>query len=101
MTTVNISYSDVPGFPEGTVVDHVLVSLVATTNTNNNQSQSVPNGTTAAVFTLNPDTYTVSVWGVSAGGQHLGSPATATFVVAAPVPVTITVNLPTGVTVTP
>ena len=89
-------YSDVTGFPTGSVVDHILVTLTGT-NSVNNQSQSVAPSTATVTFsTVAADTYTVSAQAFPATGAGYG-----TAVVSAPVtstgPVTITLSLPASV----
>lgn len=102
--TATISNANTPGFPVGTFVDHVVCSLLSQTgNPVNNQSQNIPAPTGAssqAVFgSVSPDTYKVSCQGMDGNGNPLGSPAVSTaFTVAAPPP-TISLILPSSVSV--
>jgi hypothetical protein len=91
--TGSVSYSDVPGFPEGSVVDHVLVTLTGT-DPANTQSQTVAPGTTSVTFaSVAPDTYTVSAQAFPATGAGYGVAAVSNSVVVS-APVTVTLSIP-------
>lgn len=91
-----ISYSPVGGFPAGTVLDHIRVTI--TGNSTPAQSQSVAPGVSPVVFANVPaDTYSYQVDAVDGNGATLTS-RTGSFVVSAPT--TVTLNLPSGVSVT-
>ena len=90
-----ITYADVPGFPVGTVVDHVLVTVTdsAVPPVNPTLTQSVPDGTATVTFlNVAAGSYAFSVSGRDASGNVLGKPVTGTFTVV--VPATITLSLP-------
>lgn len=92
-TTINVSYADVGGFPAGSAVDHITVSISAT------QSQDVPAATASVSFAdVAPGDYTATASAKDATGAVLGTPATASFTVVAPA--TVTLSLPATVTVT-
>lgn len=91
----SIVYTDVPGFPAGSVVDHVVVTV---TSSGASQSQNVPPGTTSVTFeNLADGDYTLSVAGVDASGNTLGTPATGSFTLSTG-PTTVTLSLPASVT---
>lgn len=95
MTVATITYADVPGFPEGTVVGSISVSFVGQLAADS-QTQSVAPGTPSVTFTLAPDTYNWTVQAADANGKGLGTPITGTFVVVAP---TVTLSIPSAVSV--
>jgi hypothetical protein len=89
-----ITYADVPGFPAGTVVDHILVTATdaAIPPVNPMLTQSVPEGTATVTFTgIAFGAYTFSVQAETAAGQPLGTAVTGKFTVVAPV---VTLSLP-------
>jgi len=94
MSTITIGYTDVPGFPAGTAVDHYRLRVVGLVTPETSQPVT---GTSVDYTFPGPDTYTVGVAGVGATGTVLGTEVTTTFVVAAPV--TVTLSLPSSVTV--
>lgn len=96
MSTITLGFTNTPGFPAGSAVDHIRLEItgVATAQT----SQAVAVGVTTVNYTFPaPDTYTVTVQAVAADGTLYGSPVSTTYVVAAPV--TVTLSLPSSVTV--
>jgi len=95
MSTITIGYTATPGFPAGSVVDHIGVSIVGLVAANN-QSQNVAPGTTTVTVTLNPDTYTISVQAFDVNNNAFGTAVSTTLVVSAPT--TVTLNIPSSVT---
>jgi hypothetical protein len=95
-----ISYAAVAGFPAGSVVDHVNVTITGSATGNTTpQSQNVPPATASVTFTnLTPDTYTYSVQGMPASGAGYGTAVTGTFTITSVA--TISLNLPSAVAVT-
>lgn len=92
----SVTYADVPGFPAGSKVDHVLVSIAGSSPASA-QSQSVAPGTNSVVFSnVVPDSYTITVQAQDAAGNNFGSPVTGTFTAT---DTTVTLNLPSAVTV--
>ncbi len=89
-----------PTFPPGTVVASLAITVTGTAagNTTPITGQVAPNSTSATVDITVPDTYTASVQAQDANGNALGPPATDTFVVTAPA--TVSLSLPSTVTVT-
>lgn len=98
MSTKNfsISYADVPGFAAGTSVASISVSV---TDPNGIQSvTSVAPGSASSTYEATVvGTYAVSVQGVDQNANLLGSAVTASFDVAAPA--TVTLSLPSSVSV--
>ena len=73
-----ITYASVAGFPVGSAVDHVEVSVVD--QANNITKQNVPNGTASVTFPNLPDgSYTFTIQAFSAAGAGYGTPVTGTF----------------------
>jgi len=94
MSSFTVSYSDVAGFPAGSVVDHVVVT--ATEAAGASLTQSVAPGTASVTFDLTPGTWDISAQGFPAVGAGFGKPAVLSgFVVA--VPVTVTLSLPSAI----
>ena len=94
---VSITYADMPGFPAGSIVDHIVVTVVGTVNTLPNM-QAVPPGTASVTFDLIADDYTVSAQGFGADGTAFGKPVSTTFTITAPA--TISLSLPFTLTAT-
>ena len=94
---LTVAYSDVPGFPAGSAVASILVSVTDTSVTPPTAvTQTVSPGTTAVTFAnLAAGTYSVSVAAQDASNAVLGTPVTGTFDV--PVPATVTLTLPASV----
>lgn len=99
MTNILISYTDVPGFPAGSIVDHIVVTVTGTAagNTLPNM-QAVPPGTASVTFDLIADDYTVSAQGFAADGTGFGKPVSTTFTITAAA--TISLSLPATVSAT-
>ena len=90
-----IAYADVPGFPEGSVVDHVLVSII--NSTGGVAQQSVAPSTASVTFDgVAAGDYTYSIQAFPVSGAGFGTPVTGSFTVAAPA--TITLALPASAT---
>lgn len=90
-----ITYADVPGFPAGTSVDHIVVSVTDTSvSPTTTVSQNIPAGTLSVSFDLDAGSYTYTVAGVDGSGVVLGSPAQGSFAVTAPA--TVTLSLPSA-----
>jgi hypothetical protein len=96
--TLAIVYTDVPGFPAGSVVDHIVATVTGTANTTP-VTQNAPPGTASIVFpSLPADTYTFSVGGTDAAGTVFGTAVTGSFTITEPT--TVTLSLPSTVDVT-
>jgi hypothetical protein len=94
---ISITYADVPGFPENSVVDHILVTVTGSTTPAT--SQSLPPSTGTVTFpNLPADTYTVTAQGFPATGAGFGTAASATFTITAPA--TVTLSLPATLSAT-
>lgn len=94
--TVSVQYSPVPGFPAGSVVDHIAAAITGS-NPANSMSQNVPPGTGSVVFTnVTADSYTFSISAVDASGNTFGTPVTGTFTAT---DTTVTLSLPSSATV--
>lgn len=92
-----IVYALVPGFPAGTVLNHIRVTITGASTAA--QSQTVPPGNSPVVFpSLPADTYTYAVDSIDGNSNVLAS-KTGSFVVAG-APATISLGLPSTVTVT-
>lgn len=97
MSTITISYADVPGFPAGSAVANINVT-VSNPDATVQPVQSLPPATTSATFTATQvGNYGISVQAVDATGAALGPAVTATFSVQAPS--TVTLSLPSSITV--
>ena len=93
--TLTVVYADVPGFPAGSAVDHVAVTVTGAVAPA--VTQTVAPGTTAVIFpALGVDTYSYSIAAQDASGAVLGSAVTGTFAVTAPA--TVTLSLPASAT---
>jgi hypothetical protein len=96
---LTITYADVPGFPVGTVVDHILITVTdaAVPPVNPTLTQSVPDGTATVTFlNIAAGNYSFSIAGRDVSGNVLGTPVTGTFTVTTPV--TISLSLPVSAT---
>jgi len=93
---LTIGYTDVPGFPPGSVVASILASIMNQNAGTPPETQTLPPGTVQATFgPLDPGDYSVLVQAVDANGSPLGGAATGSFNV--PAPATVTLSLPTSV----
>ena len=90
-----IVYADVPGFPTGSVVAHILASITGAVTPVATQI-ALPGATSIVFANVPADTYTYSVSGVDASNNTFGTAVTGTFVVTAPA--TVTLSLPSTVT---
>lgn len=94
-----VSYAPVPGFPAGSVVAAIQVTVAGTAAGNTTPIvQSVAPGTSEVTFALTvADTYTYSVVAVDAAvpADTFGDPVTGSFAIVAPA--TVTLALPSGV----
>lgn len=91
-----ITYGPVGGFPLGTVLDHLRMTITGVSTPA--QSQSVPPNTSPIVFASVPaDTYTYLLESIDSTGAVLATRG-GSFTVAAPA--TVTLQLPGAVTVT-
>jgi len=99
---LTLTYADsTPSFPEGTVIDHIVVGITDTSASPPvSSTTNVAPGTTSPITFLNvaPGTYTASAQAVDASGAALGGAATTTFTVAAPT--TVSLSLPASITAT-
>ena len=89
-----ITYAEVPGFPAGSVVDHIVATVTGAASS----SQSVAPGTSSVSFSLAAGSYTFSVQAADASGAFFGSPVTGSFTITAPA--TVSLSLPASVTAT-
>jgi len=90
-----ITYADVAGFPAGSVVDHIAVTLTDAGGVVT--GQNVPPGTATVTFTnVAAGTYATSIAAKSAAGVTFGTAVTGTFTVDAPA--TVNLSLPNGAT---
>lgn len=90
-----IVYTEVPGFPTGSVVDHIACSITGAATPI--LTANVAPGTASAEFANVPaDTYTFSVVAQDAAGNDFGTPVTGSFTITAPA--TMTLNIPSSVT---
>jgi hypothetical protein len=97
--TFAISYASLPGFPAGSVVDHIRVTVTGSATPA--QSQNVSPGTTQVVFDpLAADSYSYAVDTVDPSGAVLSSRGGSFTVGTAAPPSTVTLSVPGGVTVT-
>ncbi len=93
-----VTYALVPGFAQGTVVDHIacVLSDAAVPPVNPPLSQNVAPGTPSVTFANVPaGTYNFSVAGQDASNNVLGTPVTGSITIA--VPTTISLSLPSAV----
>lgn len=93
-----VSYAPVPGFPAGSVVAAIQVTVVGSLPGSAPVVQSVAPGTSEVTFALTvADTYTYSVVAVDAAvpPDTFGDAVTGSFVIVAPA--TVTLALPSGV----
>lgn len=96
---ISVAYADVPGFPTGSVVDHITVSAVASNPANSPASQSVAPGTPIVTFVNLPaDTYVFSAQAFPATGPGFGTAVTASLTITALG--TVSLSLPSGLTAT-
>ena len=100
----SIAYAPVPGFPAGSQLAGILVTLVGQAAGNTvPQEQTVAANATTVTFPISvSDTYTVTAVGVDAQGNTFGTPATSAptpITVPTPAPVTVSLNLPSSVSV--
>ena len=92
-----LTYADVPGFPAGSVVDHVDVSITNTA-TSAVTTQHVAPGTAAVTFSnVDPGSYTASAQALDGSGNTLGTAVTASFSITAPG--TVSLSLPASLVV--
>jgi len=97
-----VVYSKVAGFPEGSVVTNIKVTITGAATAAITQDVA-PDTADVTFANVPPDTYTFSISAIDASGNVFGTPVTtdasgnATFVVAAPA--TVTLSLPSSVAV--
>lgn len=90
-----LTYADVPGFPAGSVLDHIVVSVTDTSvSPTTTVSQNVAPGTASVSFDLEAGSYSFTVAGVDASGVVFGTPVTGSFSVTAPA--TVSLSLPSA-----
>lgn len=97
MPNVNFSvqFADQGGFPAGSAVDHLVLTVTGPESSTVNLA---PNATSASVTISAAGGYTASVQAVDATGDHFGTAAIATFSIAAPA--TVTLSLPNALAAT-
>jgi hypothetical protein len=92
----SIQYSDVPGFPPGSAIDHIEVTVQGAAPGAAPITQNVAPGTTSVTFNSLPDdSYTISVEAVDANNNVFGTPVTGTFSISTVG--TVTLSLPSAV----
>ena len=95
MSTITLGFTDTPGFPEGSVVDHIRLDVVGLVTPATSQAVAV--GVTGVEYTFAvPDTYTVTVSAISPAGTVYGTAVSTVFVRE---PVLVTLSIPSTVTV--
>ena len=94
------SYTNVPGFPEGSAIANIVATVTGTLpgNTTPVVQKGAPDDSAFTFPGLPFDTYTYSVAGVDAAGNVFGTPVTGSFTLVAPV--TVSLSLPSAVTAT-
>ena len=92
-----ITYADVPNFPAGSAVAHILASITGAVTPVVTQI-ALPGAATISFANVPADTYTYSVSGVDVSNNTFGTAVTGTFTVTAPA--TVTLFLPATVTAT-
>jgi hypothetical protein len=94
---ISLVYSVIAGFPAGSVVDHILVTVTGATAGATPLSQKLaPDASSVTFANLPADTYTVTAQGFPAIGAGFGTPAGTTFTITAPA--TVSLSLPATVT---
>ena|SRR6185437_5157864 len=93
-----ITYATVAGFPLGSVVDHISVTVTGTKSGNTTPVvQNVAVGTASVTFAnLAPDTYGITVQAMPVSGAGFGQPAVSSFSITA---TTVSLVLPSVVVV--
>ena len=91
-----ISYTVVPGFPSGSVVDNIVATVTGTLNATPVVQKAPADSASITFAGLPADTYTYSVAGVDAAGNVFGTPVSGSFTLVAPV--TVSLSLPSAVT---
>ena len=94
----SITYADVPGFPAGSVVSTIAVTLIGTANTTPIVQDLAPGTASVEFANIAADTYAFTVAGQDASGNVFGTAVTGTFTITAPA--TVTLSLPVTVTFT-
>jgi hypothetical protein len=95
--TCTITYALVPGFPAGSVIDHIKVTCVgATTGSTTTPLQLAPGAATAVFASLAPDTYTFTAQGFPATGAGFGTAVSATLTISTAA--TVSLSLPASMT---
>lgn len=94
---IDITYTETPGFPAGSVLASITASFVGVLNTTP-VSISVTLNAPNITVPLPPDTYTWTLVNADASGNVFGGPFTGTGIVNPPA--TVTLNLATGLTFT-
>lgn len=95
---IAVAYALVAGFAAGTVV--AGVKATATSNDNVYTSDvAAPDAPAIDIAGVMPGDYQISVFAVDASGALIGTPVAAVFTVTGDVPATISLSLPSSVTV--
>lgn len=97
MSTIDITYADVPGFPAGTAVAKIAVS-VQKPDGSFDFIDATPEQAEVEYSAATAGIYNVTVQALDSTGNALGTNVLATFTVAAPT--TVTLRLPASVSVT-
>ena len=96
---LSIDYATISGFPAGSVVSGILVTLTASVAANSPPAQTVAPSTPSVIFlNLAADTYAYSVVAVNAAGDSFGTPVTGTLIITSPA--TVSLSLPSTVSAT-
>ena len=94
--TCTITYALVPGFPAGSVVDHILITCKGVVSGVQPPLQLAPGALTANYDVPVADTYTFTAQGMPLTGAGFGTPVTATLVITAAT--TVSLSLPSAMT---
>lgn len=96
---INVSYTNTPGFPAGSVLASITATLVGTAAGNTTPvTATVTLNAPSITVPLVPDTYTWTLVNADAAGNVFGGPFTGTGIVHAPA--TVTLALGTGLSFT-
>lgn len=93
--TFAIAFADVSGFPAGSVVSHVDLTVLAPDGASTVRSLRPDETSVTLAFDVVGD-YSATVQAIDASGALLGNPALAAFSISAPA--TVTLSLPASLT---
>lgn len=94
-----ITYTPVPNFPAGSVISHIVATIIGTAagNTTPAVQTAAPDATSIEFANVAADSYTFTVQAEDASGNTFGTPVSGSFTITTPV--TVTLNLPSTVAV--